>query len=407
MPINIDLTHFKNVMSPHFYPLLYDNHRYIVCKGGAGSSKSHSISEIILFNILKDLNKPYKHRVLALRKTSPAARRSVFELFRHYISEWHIEPLLNVNKTSMTIDFIDGSQILVSGLDDEAKLKSIEGLTSIWLEEALELTKDDFMQCDLRLRGQSEIPYKIYCSFNPVTMHSWIYDEFFTKKKAYTTIHESTYKDNPWLDNIYKEHLEDLVNQDENYYRIYCENQWGQLGNVIYNNWEIVDEYPEVVEEEVMGLDFGFSHPVALTRIGMKKEGIYLKEELYQSGLTNSDLIEKLKIIITNINTRVYADSSLPGNILEIRRAGFNISPADKKPYSVKEGLDFCKRYRLFITKDSPNLIKELQGYSYRTDKLSGIVLEEPIKINDDLCDSFRYGIYSHWANKVNYKIYS
>ena len=407
MHLNIDLTNIKSVMTPHFYPLLTNTNRYQVFKGGAGSSKSHSICQIILFKILRDFNKPYKHRVLVLRKTSPSARRSVFELFKHYISEWGLESICHINNTIMTIQWVNGSQVLISGLDDEAKLKSIEGLTSIWLEECLELSINDFMQCDLRLRGESPLPYIIYLSFNPVSSISWVFNIFFSKSKSNTTIHESTYKDNPWLDNVYKEHLEYLINQDENYYRIYCKNEWGSLGNVIYNNWEIVDKYPEVVEEEVWGLDFGYSHPVALIKVGLKKEGLYLQEMLCASGLTNTDLIEQLKTLIHNINILMYADSSLPGNIIEIRRAGFNIRPADKKPHSVKEGLDFCKRKRMFVTKDSVNLIKELQGYAYRTDKATGIVMEEPIKLNDDCCDAFRYAVYSHWGNETNYSIIS
>jgi phage terminase large subunit len=117
-------------------------------------------------------------------------------------------------------------------------------------------------------------------------------------------------------------------------------------------------------------------------------------------------LINKLKDIILSGESLIFADSALPGNIHEIRQAGFNIRAADKKPHSVKEGLDFCKRKKLFVSKDSPNLIKELQGYSYRTDK-SGLVTEEPIKFADHGCDAFRYALYTHLAHKREYKIYT
>ena len=39
------------------------------------------------------------------------------------------------------------------GLDDPEKIKSIAGIDWIWIEEATELTYEDFGQLDLRLRG--------------------------------------------------------------------------------------------------------------------------------------------------------------------------------------------------------------------------------------------------------------
>ena len=151
MVVNIDLSGVHKLIPKKFHEVLYDEHRYSVCKGSAGSAKSHSICQIILFNILKDFNKKDKHKCLILRKTVPAARRSVYVLFLHYIEKWGLSKLVSVNKTDMSMTFINGSTILFGGLDDPEKIKSIEGLTSIWLEEANEFTLQDFRQLDLRL----------------------------------------------------------------------------------------------------------------------------------------------------------------------------------------------------------------------------------------------------------------
>lgn len=405
MQINLDLTHFKNIMSPTFHWLLSDRHRNIILRGGAGSSKSYSICQALLYHILKDLDKPNSHNFLLLRKTGPAAKKSIYPLIKYLINEYNLNSIVSVNKTDSTFNFINGSTIMVTSLDDPDKIKSLFGIDKILMEEMTEFTLEDYRQLSLRLRGDKTKTYQIYGAFNPVTSLSWVYNTFYATERPNTVCHLSTYLDNPYLDDEYIRQLEDLINQDINYYNIYVKGSWGSLSHTIYSNWEIVDKYPDIIEEEVWGLDFGFSHSTALIKIGMKEEGIYLKEELCESGLTNSKLIEKLHNIITSGESIIYADSALPGNILEIRQAGFNIRPADKKPHSVKQGLDFCKRKKLFISKDSSNLIKEIQGYAYKVDKTSGIVTEEPIKFADDCCDAFRYGIYTHWHNKIDYNL--
>jgi phage terminase large subunit len=345
-------------MAPAFHWLLIDKHRNIVCRGGAGSAKSFSIIQVLLFTILKDLDKPNSHRFLLLRKTRPSAKESILPVIKYYINEWNLDTICKENKTDGTFTFINGSMIMITGLDDPQKIKSIYGIDKIFLEEADEFTLEDFRQLSLRLRGDKKALYQLFLAFNPISSLSWIYQEFYAKERPNTILHLSTYHDNPYLDDAYIEELEDLINQDQNYYNIYVKGAWGSLGHNIYNNWEIVDKYPDIIEEEIWGLDFGYVNPSAL------------------------------------------------GNIHEIRQAGFNIRAADKKPYSVKEGLDFCKRKKLFVSKDSPNLIKELQGYAYKTDKNS-LVVDEPIKFNDHGCDAFRYALYTHFARRRDYKIYT
>lgn len=405
MEVNVDLSNILSVITPAFHWLLSDRHRNVVLRGGAGSSKSFSICQTLLYTILKDLDKPNSHHILALRKTGPAAKKSIYPLLKHIINEWNLSSIVSINKTDGTFTFINGSTIMVTSLDDPQKVKSIFGIDKIFLEESNEFTEEDFKTLSLRLRGNKKAVYQIFMAFNPVSSLSWLYQTFYATERPNTICHLSTYLDNiNNLDDEYVNQLEDLINQDQNYYNIYVKGAWGTLGHNIYTNWEIVDEYPKVVEEEIWGLDFGYSNASALIQVGMKADGIYLRERLYASKLTNEDLINRLRTILPSSESRIYADSASPGNIEEIRRAGFNIQPADKKPHSVREGIDFCKRKQLFISRDSSNLIKEIQGYAYKTNK-DGIVTEDPIKIADHACDSFRYAVYTAWYNRVDYNI--
>ena len=119
----------------------------------------------------------------------------------------------------------------------------------------------------------------------------------------------------------------------------------------------------------------------------------YVKEILYQSGLTNTALTEKLKTLLKDQETKtIYADAAEPNRIAEIASSGLNIKPAQK---NVLNGIMSIKSDNFFVTKSSTNLIKELQTYSWKTDK-DGNILEEPIKFNDHLVDAMRYAIYTY-----------
>lgn len=407
MHLNIDLTNIKSVIAPAFHWLLTDKHRYQILVGGAGSSKSWSVAMTILFKILRDFNKPYKHRVLVLRRTSPAARRSVFELFKTIISDWGLESICSVNKTNMSIEFINSSKILVGGLDDESKLKSIEGLTSIWLEEASEHSRSTFLQCDLRLRGKTKLPYIIYITFNPISKNIFLYKDFFGQKNINAIIHRSTYKDNPWLDEIYKKHLESLIKKDYQYWRVYACGEFGELENLIFSNWDIIDNIPAKYtnSDAVFGADWGYVHKSSIVRIIEDGDDLFVKEEYYKDKQTHLQTIEWIQKYLPD-NALIYGDSSEPGRLEEARRFGINIRPAVKGPNSIKDSIDFLKRYKIYITKDSTGLIQEMESYKWRQLR-DGTVEEKPIDFNDDAIAALRYGTYSHFNKKVEYKIYT
>ena len=77
-------------------------------------------------------------------------------------------------------------------------------------------------------------------------------------------------------------------------------------------------------------------------------------------------------------------------SIEEIYRLGFNIKPAEKGPDSIRNGIDVLKRFKLQVTKDSTNLIKELRSYTWATDK-EGKNTGVPIDSFNHACDAMRH----------------
>lgn len=381
------------VFNDVYIPYLNNHSRYEIFYGGAGSGKSVFVAQRMLVRAMKEKG----HKTLVVRKVAKTNRHSTFALITGIMRQWNIEQLFKVNKSDMEITCLNGNQIIFTGLDDVEKLKSIANITDIWVEEASEISHDDFKQLDLRLRGKTPYPLQITLTFNPISALLWHKTYFFDNPKDNTVILKTTYQHNRFLDEEYKQVINNLQHEDKMYYNIYGLGEWGVLGNLIYSNWQVVSDVPASYDETIWGLDFGFNNPSALLKIGIKDGNLYLLEEMYKTGLTNQDLIKELRKRIATFES-IYADSAEPARIEEIRRAGFRIYPAQK---DVTDGLDFVKRQRLFIYKSCSNTIKEIQGYKYKEDK-DGNVLDEPVKFADHLMDAMRYAIYTHlWRPKT------
>ena len=358
------------------------NKEVLVSYGGAGSGKSYSTAQHVILRALEENNK----RILITRKTLPALRVSCLQLMKDLLSEYEIPYELNKSELEMKIG---SNQILFKSLDNPEKIKSSE-FNYIWAEEATELTHQDYLQLRLRLRRKNELKNRLIMTLNPIDQFHWIRTKVLDTPNEDMASFQSNYKMNPFLSKEYIEQLEGLAEIDENYYRIYALGEWGVLQNLIYSNWDVVNKMPEDYDEVIYGLDFGYVNPTVLLEIRIKENEIWAKEIIYQSHLTNAELIDLLKEKIDR-NVSIYADSAEPQRIEEIYQAGFNVYPSEK---NVQFGINRVKQYKLHILEDSVNLIKEIRSYKWKEDK-EGRILEEPVKFNDHAMDAMRYALAS------------
>ena len=358
------------------------NKEVLVSYGGAGSGKSYSTAQHIILRALEEKGK----RFLITRKTLPALRMSCLQLVKDLLNEYEIPYEFNKSVSEM---WIGDNQILFKSLDNPEKIKSSE-FNYIWAEEATELTHQDYLQLRLRLRRKNEVNNQMFMTLNPIDQFHWIRTQILDAPGGEIASLQSNYKMNPFLPDEYIEQLEGLAEIDENYYRIYALGEWGVLQNLIYPNWDVVDRMPENYDEIVYGLDFGYVNPTALLEIRIKENEIWVKEIIYQSYLTNAELIDLLKEKIDR-DVSIYADSAEPQRIQEIYQAGFNVYSSEK---DVSFGINKVKQYKMHILEDSVNLIKEIRSYKWKEDK-EGRILEEPVKFNDHAMDAMRYALAS------------
>lgn len=353
--------------------------------GGAGAGKSYTVAQYLIYLMLKASNK----HILITRKANPALRLTAYRLVLSLLELYQIP--YEHHKADQIIEFKPKRNLIFfRGLDDPEKIKSAE-FNYIWMEEATEFFLEDFQQLKLRLRRATgdHRRNKMFLTFNPIP--SWIKDYFFEQaKETDVGILKVTYRDNPFLDKEYARMLEQLAEQDRTYYRIYTLGEFATPEHVIYPNFFSHDAAPAQFDEIVYGVDFGYNNPTAVLRLGIREDEIWVLDELYQSHLTNQDLIDLLKQFVTPRNAYLFCDASEPQRIQELRRAGFNALPA---PKDVKLGIDIVKRHKINILTRCVNTIKEIKLYRWKQDA-QGNILEEPVKLNDHAMDALRYAVH-------------
>lgn len=364
-------------VTPVFHRNWQADTRIVVNQGGTRSSKTYSICQLFIVRLLQEHNK-----VLTIcRKTLPSLKSTAMRDFFEILEGLKIYDEARHNKTENTYRI--GSNLVEFVSLDQPQKKRGAKRDYLWMNEANEFNLEDWRQLSFRTTGQ------IFLDFNPSDEFHWIYDEVLTRDDV--TFIVSTYLDNPFLpDSIVKE-IERLKELDENYWKVYGEGQRGASSATIYTHWQLCDALPEG-GETIYGLDFGFNNPTALVQVVMKDNIIYAKELIYQSFMTNSDVIERLKELVPNKRAQLYGDAAEPNRIEEIYRAGFNIKAADK---DVKKGIDSIKARGFYICKDSTNLLKEAKSYKWKEDKEQR-VLDEPVKFNDHILDALRYAVHTH-----------
>lgn len=351
--------------------------RIVINEGGTGSSKTYSLAQLFALVLIRERGVV----ISVVRKTLPALRATAMRDFFNILKEWKIYDEKKHNK-SENIYTHNGNQIEFFGIDEPHKVRS-RRRKYLWLNEANEFHLEDYRQLAMRTSEQ------IFLDYNPSHFDHWIYDELQTKKDC--VIIRSTYKDNPYLPIKIIKEIESYKNKDKNYWRIYGLGLKGYAETLIYTHWQLCNELPENPDETIYGLDFGYNNPSALVEIAVKDKRYYWKERLYESFLTNSALIERLKAMEISRKAYIYADSSEPQRIEEMNVAGFNVVPADK---SVNDGIDFVKSHDFYITKDSINTQKEVKSYSWKVKNEKPI--DEPMKARDHLMDAGRYACYTN-----------
>lgn len=353
-------------------------HRLHINEGGTRSTKTYSILQLLLVIALHD-KKPTLTSVVS--ETFPHLRRGAIRDFQKILKTDGLWSEAQWSASTNTYTLPNGSQIEFFSADSPDKVHG-PARDRLFINECQNINYDTYRQLAIRTSGD------VWLDFNP-THEFWVHTELKDRGREFYV--HSTYRDNPFLTRAQIEEIESNKT-DENWWRVYGLGEVGHLEGLVYS-FSLCDAIPtEQKGREVYGLDFGFTNdPTALVYAKIIGKDIYIREVIYRTGMLNNELGALMYSEgVPKRGTEVYADCAEPKSIEELYRMGYNIKPCIKGEISAQ--IDILKQYRLHITKDSLNLIKEARNYTWKVDK-NGKAVNVPIDAFNHALDALRYAV--------------
>ncbi|WP_336737404.1 PBSX family phage terminase large subunit [Bacillus altitudinis] len=387
-------------VNPHFRKFLFDwDQKFQFLVGGYGSSKSYHIALKLILKLLDE-----KRTALVIREVYDTHRDSTFSLFEEIVNDLGLDHVIQCRTSPLMLKFHNGSRIIFKGLDKPAKLKSINNISIIWIEECSEVKYEGFKELLGRLRHPT-LQLHMILSTNPVGQDNWTYRHFFRdeqlkrfvlddetlyKKRTVvikdTYYHHSTAEDNLFLPKSYVKQLDELKEYDPDLYRI------ARKGHFGINGIRVLPQFEVQPHEDVMlaisninrpllraGMDFGFVdsyNAVVRLAVDHEKKYLYIYWEYYDRGKTDDVTVEDLKEFVET-KELIKADNEQK-TIAYFRKMGYNMVAAHKFQGPRLQYTKKIKRFKKIICSDScKNTIYELQPLTYKIDKRGNIIEDE------------------------------
>ena len=371
-----------------------DRTRHLMIMGSAGSGKTwFACFKVILYGLTYE-----NAQIGVFRKTMPSLKKTSWKVIESILKKYGIAYKINKSDGIIVIEST-GSEIMFIQADDDEKLRSLT-LDFVYIEQAEELTYDEYSELNLRIRGEVYRDHwgQMLVVVQPSSKSHWLYILFYQlhgDDPAYKKVHFS-YLENPYLPEDQLKQYEDLKKDNYDKYRTHTLGEWITSSKQIFiDNWSVgIDR--NSFNFYVGGVDFGWNVPSAFLLIGFYDNEAYVLDEVYAPELTNSEFIRKINEVLDSFGLDyssldgVYCDSASPDRIEVLSDEGLPCFPSVK---DVKAKIDTTRETKIHISKRCVNLIREMPNYQYKKDK-NGNVLDEPVKENDHAVDALCYAVY-------------
>ncbi|MCP3741451.1 PBSX family phage terminase large subunit [Rossellomorea sp. BNER] len=401
-------------VNPRFDDFLFDwSQKFYFLVGGYGSSKSYHVALKLILKLLEE-----KRTALVVREVYDTHRDSTFSLLEEIVIDLELEFRIKCINSPMQIRFPNGSKIIFKGMDKPQKLKSINNVSIVWIEECSEVKYEGFKELLGRLRHPS---FKLHMilSTNPVSKGNWSYKHFFKDElndyfilddemlyKEHTVIrnntyyHHSTADDNLFLPSDYIEQLEDMKNYDPDLYRVARKGRFGVNGKLVLPQFSVrshdeVMNAINLIRKPLMknGMDFGFVNSynaVVRMAVDLKERILYIYWQYYKNNMTDDKTAEELKDLKKVL---IKADSAEPKTIQFFRQNGFRMMATRKFAGSRIQYTKKVKRFKKIICSDAcPDVIRELKDLTFKVDK-DGEIIEDEFNIDPHTFSAIWYGL--------------
>ena len=188
MTANVD------VKFPEWSQGLFRPHRIKCAWGGRGSGKSWAFARALILAALKG-----GERILCTREVQKNIKDSVHRLLSDQIEEMGLSAYFDILDTAIRSK--TGSEILFAGLSNVTAdgIKSYEGVTKVWCEEAQSITKRswDILIPTIRREGS-----EIWITFNPQLDTDETWQRFVASPPPDSWVVKVNHSDNPWFPRV-------------------------------------------------------------------------------------------------------------------------------------------------------------------------------------------------------------
>lgn len=407
--MNVDLEYSK-----HFEEYLFTwDYKILLSIGSYGSGKSHACAMKIIIKLLQE-----KRRCAVIREVYETHLESTYQLLQEVSSV--VDPegkLIKFKKSPLSVEFYNGSKIIFKGLDKVEKMKGLQGVSVVWLEEASEIKYSGYKELILRLRTREQSLH-ILLTTNPVSEDNWIFTHFFIdqeKDKTYLEpeemydqriikmddlyIHHSTVDDNPFVPESYVKELDKMKEYDPELWLVARKGRFGVLGQKVLHNLEVWDH--EEVEKAIRainrplhkyGMDFGYSdsyNSISGMVIDHEKKWLYVNYEYYTKTKTDVQIADDM--IAEGLKKVLIKADHEPKTIAYLVQRGLRVIKAKK--LERVEQIKKMKRFeKIIISKDCKNHVRELRNLTNKLDR-NGKVVPGEFNIDPHTFSSMWYGI--------------
>lgn len=427
----------EKAVNPRFEDFIFDwDYREYLLVGGYGSSKSYHIALKLILKALEE-----KRKILVVREVYDTIRESCFDLFLEILEDLDLlDPNSNRKRSKkvryrtspMQLIFPNGSKVIFKGMDKPGKLKSINGVSIVWLEEASEIKYAGYKELKGRLRHPS-LSLHFILSTNPVGTENWVYQHFFKRtnddgsvtvilddKRLYRkhTIvkngvyyHHSVVDDNLFVPKSYVRTLDEMQDYDPDLYRVARLGQFGLNGVRVLPQFQVAVSHAQVMRAvngipsafKFTGFDFGFEtsyNAVVRMAVDDREKVLYIYWEYYKNHMTDDQTAAELEELGLQ-GEQIIADNEDPKAIQYYRQMGFHIRPCHKWAGSRLANTRKVKRFKKIIcSPDCINTIRELSTLTYAKDQKDNLVFDQ-FNIDPHTFSAIWYGLDNYTVADV------
>ena len=415
-------------VSPAFEDYIFDwDYETYLTIGGYGSGKSYHNAFKIILKLLEE-----KRKALVVREVYDTIQESCYDLFVEILSDMNMftddynmwrkkkTKVLGL-KSPLRFKFPNGSQIIFRGMDKPTKVKSINGVSIVWLEECSEIKYDGYKELLGRIRTPN-VSMHFILSCNPVGRENWIYQHFFkhTDDNGETKVmldeskfyekkvivkngvyyHHSTVDDNPWAPWQYIKRLDQLKDYDYPLYLVARFGMFGPTGTRVLPQFNIAknpEQFKKAIqkigfENHYFGFDFGFEesfNAVVSMAVDLKNSILYIYDEIYMNHITDPEFanqpeMQRLRRKLNDLNNAGYnkmliADNEDPKAIAYYKQNGFKIRACRNKfAGSRLSNTRKVKRFKkIVVSPKCKNTIRELKDLTYKKDSKGNVIYDQ------------------------------